>query len=350
MNSLFRTKSLFPLVIFLCLLPCTLLFAAPPASVRFELATQGRFSPQDAHAWNQLLSNLHASGIRITGQAYGNHVEVINEGTERSPRYLVKGVLNDRRELVVPGGRFRLSDGTKLAAWLDELRKWGPQGSPSGQAQFGLNASQFAQVKRDLSAQVLWSTKGKSRIEQFERIQQQLDHRLQVSRFVKEAIEAEEVMQDELKGITSGTALAALLRPCGLGFRPARLPGGEIEYQVETVEQLGQVWPLGWELDGKRAEAIPLLLTFLDVEIDPTPLEDIFVVLSGPDHLNVPILWDHNQIARHQVNLRQPVSHPPKRTYYDSILRTLLSQAQLTREVRQDEGGKPFLWITTMKR
>ena len=66
--------------------------------------------------------------------------------------------------------------------------------------------------------------------------------------------------------------------------------------------------------------------------------------------LKVPVLMDYNAMARHGVDpAKTPVSLPSARTTYSLAMRKLLFQARLKFEVRVDEAGKPFLWITTVK-
>jgi hypothetical protein len=66
--------------------------------------------------------------------------------------------------------------------------------------------------------------------------------------------------------------------------------------------------------------------------------------------LNVPFLYDHNNMARDRIEPSQiNVSLPAGRTFYNKILRQLLFQAKLKADLRADEAGKPFLWITTIR-
>ena len=44
------------------------------------------------------------------------------------------------------------------------------------------------------------------------------------------------------------------------------------------------------------------------------------------------------------------VSLPEAKTFYKKILDRVLGQAKLTMELRIDEAGKPFLWISTLKK
>ena len=59
---------------------------------------------------------------------------------------------------------------------------------------------------------------------------------------------------------------------------------------------------------------------------------------------------DYNAMARHGVDpAKAIVSMPAGRTTYSLALRKLLFKAGLKFEVRVDEAGKPFLWVSTVK-
>ena len=66
--------------------------------------------------------------------------------------------------------------------------------------------------------------------------------------------------------------------------------------------------------------------------------------------INAPVLYDHNAMARHGVEPdKATVSHPQLRTTYSVALRKMLGKIKLKFEVRVDEAGKPFLWVSTVK-
>ena len=62
------------------------------------------------------------------------------------------------------------------------------------------------------------------------------------------------------------------------------------------------------------------------------------------------MLWDHNALAKHAVDVQTKVSFAPKKTFYKKIIDDLLYQAMLRSELRVDDADKPFLWITTIKK
>ena len=66
--------------------------------------------------------------------------------------------------------------------------------------------------------------------------------------------------------------------------------------------------------------------------------------------LKTPVLMDYNAMARHGIDpAKAMVSMLPGKNTYSSALRRLLFKAGLKFEVRVDEAGRPFLWITTVK-
>jgi len=66
--------------------------------------------------------------------------------------------------------------------------------------------------------------------------------------------------------------------------------------------------------------------------------------------LKLPVLLDHSALARHGIEPdKKKVNSPQSRTTSNQLLRKVLSQAGLKSEVRLDEAGKPFLWVTTVK-
>jgi hypothetical protein len=66
--------------------------------------------------------------------------------------------------------------------------------------------------------------------------------------------------------------------------------------------------------------------------------------------LKAPLLMDHNAMARHGIDPEKVVvSFPASRTTYSLILQKVLFKAGLKEELRVDEAGNPFLWVTSVK-
>ncbi len=159
---------------------------------------------------------------------------------------------------------------------------------------------------------------------------------------------SQERLLDELKGLSGGTALAALLRPLGLAFSLDRRPGEEPHIKIDRRDQLKETWPLGWPLEDAPVTTAPKLFERITVEIKKTPLSKALDALNG--RVGLPILMDHNSILLQQIDLETRVSLPEGQQFYRRIYDQLLFQAGLKAEILLDDAKQPFLWITTIRR
>ena len=257
------------------------------------------------------------------------------------------GLLSAQGVLYVPGGQFTLRDVGKLRKWLDNLRADGVEGVTAPKSAFGLTPSRLKRVNGDLSQPVMFSTKELPAVTALGRIAEQLAIPFSVEAGATRALSGVEVA-DELRGLSSGTAMAAILRPAGLVLVPRRERGGQLEYRVGRPRGGGEVWPVGWKPQKRRNEVLPMLFGMLNVEIREISIAEALAAIEG--RLEVPFLFDRNAMALHNADPAATEAEvPEKRMSYSQVLRRVLSQGKLKYELRVDEAEKPFLWITTTK-
>ena len=65
--------------------------------------------------------------------------------------------------------------------------------------------------------------------------------------------------------------------------------------------------------------------------------------------IEVPLLFDRSSISSDRIDLKAMVKMQAQRASYKTILTQLLNQVDLNDEVRVDENGKPFLWISSSR-
>jgi hypothetical protein len=104
------------------------LFAAEPR-VNLEIATAPDFPPTEIRKWSELLGKLELGSVRIRGGNGNDAAEIKVLGKEDSPTYQVIGILTDEGKLLLPKGRFGLSDRAKLEQWFAKLKAGGIEGS-----------------------------------------------------------------------------------------------------------------------------------------------------------------------------------------------------------------------------
>lgn len=321
--------------------------AADKPRVTMEVVTRKGLAPTAAQQWYQTLSGLGVDSLRIHADTGGAETGVTNTGSAAAPAYKVVGIVSADNNLYVPGGVFGPRDVGKLRKWLDELRDEGVEGVTQSRSAFGLLPRQLQQIHDELKRPLGFSTKGMSAAAAVGQISKGLRTPVVLEAGASRALSAV-TLEDELKELSRGTALAAIARPAGLVLRPARTGAG-LEYRIERPQEGEEVWPIGWPPEKRHSETLPTLFEMLNVEIKQISVSEALAAIEG--RLEVPFVFDRNAMALYRVDpATAPADVPAKRMSYSMVLRRVLSQAKLRYELRIDDAQKPFLWITTVKR
>jgi len=319
-------------------------WAAPTGRVELEIAGNAQLGAgMSFQQWGRALTAAGIQNPRLRLAQEGEKPSIEVSGTPQAPFYKVTAVLGAGDELVVPGGRFRRGECKKLAAWLDDLATRGPPDKREKVSAFGLTANQLERINADLSKSVGFSTKGMTRREAVNKIAEQLSLSLKIEDVLTEG---NDKIEEELSEFSSGTALACILRPIGFCMVP-RESGGTLSYSVKKAALDQELWPVGWPAEGGQ-RPVPALYDFHNVSVSGVTAAKLLEVVGKQVHASV--LYDHNALARHGIEAdKATVSHRQQRTTYSIALRNMLGKAGMKFELRVDEAGKPFLWVSTIK-
>lgn len=324
--------------------------AATPVSVSLELVTEKGFAVDGQLGWLEALKSLGLTNVRIRAQRPGDELAITNRGTDDSPRYAVTGLLTSDNKLQLPGLTVGLGQRKQLADWLTRLREGGEDVVSGASGAFGLSAKQFVVLHDAVKQPVTIATKGKPVRDVVKRIVESTPVTIELDAAAQTALASNERVLDELKGLSRGTALAAAVRPLGLvvvvtgqGKRAGGLRIGKPTGKEEA-------WPIGVAPSAtNHADQTPKsLLKFVNVEINERPLAEALAALE--ERIDIPVLFDHNALAQHEVDLNTKVSFPERKTFYKKIIDELLFQVLLRSELRLDDADRPFLWISTIKK
>ena len=337
------------------LIPPLLLFFAALSSIAsaaegridLELVTVGSFPFVQTRDWVAMLQKLNLEGVRIRAGTEDDVPEIATEGSEKSPVYKVKGLLTPGGNLILKGAKFKLADRAALGRWLDKLKQGGEEGLTATPGAFGLLPKQLAAVHQGLSGPVDFSTAGGKPKDIVDKLTGKLSLAVTFESGSDTALRSAEPFPDQLLGVSSGTALAAVLRPSGLVFVPVKGKGDSIQLKITDSRSVEKSWPVGWTTDKGKGLLLPDLFKTLNVEIADTPLEESMAAIQK--RVNVPFLIDQNSLARQRVDLKAKISLPKANLSYARILDKLLTQVKCKAEMRLDEADQPFLWITTLK-
>jgi hypothetical protein len=331
--------------------------AAPP--VELELATERGVQITAPQEWLQLLTAIGIDNVRIRAAQPGDEPRVENRGSQERPRYYVAGLLTSRNQLMLPGGTFSRGDSSRLKEYFAQLAAEGGESLIAPRGMFGLTEREIEAVFADLAQSIDIETKGQAPRTLIDRLQSQFSLEIIVDPKADQVVREAAPVIDELKGLTAGTALAMMLRSDGLVLRPEKPRGRPAVFQIDMTDgdsidasTLGRsanhemtYWPIGWELQKPPGETAPSLFEFLNAEIDGYTLEETLAAI-GP-RLKIPLYLDHAALAAHQIDpLRIQVRLARTRTFYKRVIDRALAQARLGSQLRIDEAGTPFLWIT----
>ena len=243
--------------------------------------------------------------------------------------------------------RFKRSEVKRLAQWLDDLAQNGPPDKRPKIVAFGLTAAQFEQVKKDLAVPVGFSTAGLARRDVVEKIARKLSFPLRFEDNFPQA-SVEDKVEDELSELSCGTALACLLRSAGYCLVP-QAAGNQIKYSVFKAQlNIKEIWPVGRKPEGPPPEVLPGLFEFLNVNVQNVPAATVLDAIGK--RIKTPVLYDWAALAKYKIDpAKAMVSFPRARTNYSMALEKMLFPASLEFEIRVDEAGTAFLWVTTVK-
>jgi hypothetical protein len=343
----------------LCLVGLIAVPAIAAGTVQLNLIGDTQSASLSFQDWSQALGKAGIRNVRIQSGVEDNKPGIVTEGSPDSPVYIVTGVITSRDEILLPGVRFRRSDVAKLAVWLKDLAENGPVAGRPMKSSLGLSGDDFSRVRKDLGTPIEFSTLNMTCRQVVQKIAGQLKFQVKLDADIASVL-ADDKVQDELTGLSCGTAIACVLRPAGYWMTP-RAEAGTTVYEISkasgkpTTSNIADVslatlksWPVGWVSDKSDRDAVPALYEFHSINIQNIPAATALEAIGK--RLKIPVLIDHKALAQQKIDpAKTLVSLPKSKTFYASALRRMLFQARLKCEVRYDDAGSPFLWVTTGK-
>ena len=248
--------------------------------------------------WMQMLQNVGAD--RVTSRT-ANAVEPAVEETQTATMTHVKvtGFIGGRK-LFLPGGSFAQTDVAGIRALLQKIRDDGATVALADKKAFGLTSEQLVELHERLAKKVEFATKGEKSGEVIKRMVKQAGLNFVYDQAARAAINGNEVVAEELKGISLGTAIATVLRPLGLVLEPSRKQGQALKLQILDTRSSKENWPIGWPIEDAPVEVEPKLFDRLPtLEIRGFPLNAALDAVER--RAGVPFFYDHNSLAREGI-------------------------------------------------
>lgn len=308
------------------------------ADARARVGTQQR--------WMEMLSTVGADRVATKT---GSISEPEIEETKLSSTSLVTitGMISGEK-LYLPGGSFSIRDKARIRELIQRIRDDGARVALAEKKAFGLTSEQLVELHQAMRKPLNFDTRSANSAEVVQKISRLIGRRLELDATARTALAGSESVSEELNGVSSGTALAVVLRPLGLVWQPRRLQGKPLELTIVDSGSSSENWPIGWPIENPPVQVEPRLFERLQLEIRGYPLSDALNAIEKRS--GVPFFYDHNSLARNGVELAETkVTLIQEKASFMVAIDKLLRQSKpkLIDELRVDENGKTFLWITT---
>jgi len=315
----------------------TSLYGAP--TIEIEVAIAPGVPITAPQTWAKLLGKMGLDRVQLRSAQTDDRPQI----TATDSRIQVLAILSRRNELVLPKRKFKSHNLTALRKYFADLPINVAEGDdPHGR--FGLTEKQFRAVYDDLSNLVDFPTTGMTTASLLLRQEKKFATSV-VHDPVSETLLINSPLTVELRGKAAGTALALALRQEGLALKPEKPRGKPLQLRVIRYSRAVETWPVGWKSEAVARQLAPKMFEFLNIEIDGYSLTQALDALAP--RLGVPVVIDEWILKRKEIEPdRVQVKLKRGKTYLKKAVDRILSQARLTGEMRVDELGQPFYWVT----
>ncbi|MDO4569140.1 MAG: hypothetical protein Q4D38_01995 [Planctomycetia bacterium] len=319
------------------------LYAQTP-SIRLEVFSQGTLRPQLAQDWGAAMQTLGFQSVRFRTGDESDALDIVDLGDEN---YKVSALLTDNNEIYLPGRvSFSRNRIREIYPYLEKqiaLMKLSAAPLPAANAQMQEVAF------RDLAQPVGFSTQERKRRLVLKKIIGDMENvRVRTPAAIASALSEEDLVPEELQDVSRGTSLAYLLRYIGYCAVPRRQADGAIVLTLVDSRDVGDetILPIGYPVE--RPGEIDILFEKFNANVNGVRAQVVLDSLQS--RLQIPFLYDYNSILLDDIDLEEVViKQKPARFTYSRLLDLVLYQAGLQKEVRMDEAGNVFLWITTIR-
>ena len=296
--------------------------------------------------WMKMLQKVGAD--RVSSKTLPQGAAGVEESELGGTRVIkVRGFLEDGK-LVLPSGSYRLSDSTKIRDLLQKFRDDGTDTTLAEKHDFGLTREQLIDLATQFAKPIAEPTKGKPFLATVDAIASQTGVPFVRDSNARAALASQENVTQEFQGMASGTALAAMMKPLGLVLEPSRQQGEQVKVHLKRAQDSKQSWPVGRDPENAPVMAEPKLFAKMPIGIKNFPLDKVMEAVQKK--AGIPFVYDEQVIAAEGIDVaKTKVSISNKNGILMVMIGKLLRQTapkRLSQEIRIDDAGQTFLWIT----
>ncbi|MFY9252977.1 MAG: hypothetical protein WAO83_05965 [Fuerstiella sp.] len=302
-----------------------------------------------ARSWGEALQQLEQLATFRQGRN-GDKTTIENVEVGRDTVVKVVGILNRDGSISFRGHKFFVTDLEPMKVWLQRLEEFGADGPPSESPTWGLNVSQYTEVLKLLSKTVDEPVNMASPMQAIDSLKLPASFRYQFTDQAKKRAFLKPARigshPPDFSGLSKGTSLAIALSQFGLGFRPLANPAGGYFIEIEVGGEGANLYPIGWVNQTPITVAVPALSKSVEVDLVDAELDGLIQLIANKLELRLLYSAAELKAAGRDVSTIKYTRKPGKLSPY-SLMRILNQTHKIGMDLRTDEAGTIFLWVTT---
>ncbi len=246
--------------------------------------------------------------------------------------------------------RFTIESPQPLALLLEEIRRYGANGPPNASPTWGLTDEQFKEVTQLLAQPVRDAIELQSPVLAIESIGLPDNIRLKFTDAArglavgKRPVSAPDSLA--LQSFSGGTAISIVLAQYGLGFRPKFVAPGRYDLEIDRGSEASNLWPVGWKPEQSFSEILPAYFKAIPLDVEDVETGKLIGAVS--DKLQVPFFSAAQALDEKGLDIDTlKYTRKDDRISPARLLTAVGDKLDLGIDLRVDEAGKLFLWVTT---
>mgnify|MGYP003381004918 CR=1 FL=1 len=237
-----------------------------------------------------------------------------------------------------------------LVLALEEIRKHGAKGPPDSSPTWGLTDDQFKDVVQLLAAPVESPVELQSSVLAIESIGLPGNMKMKFTDAAREKAFGTRPETApaalELQGFTKGSAIAIVLSQYGLGFRPRYIAPGHFDIEIDRGNESSNQWPIGWKPEQSFSEILPAYFRAIPLDVEDVNINALVGAIS--EKMAVPYFSSASALQAKGLDINAlKYTRKNDRISPARLLTAIGDKTDLGFDVRVDEAGKMFLWVTT---
>jgi hypothetical protein len=322
--------------------------AGPSYDVEFRLRVAPGASKFRIVQWAETLKEVGVASVNEQAEqpALGKKPTVAEQPIELvgNRRIVVRASVDATGALHIAGSTFRAADRERLATLVKRLGLEGMPAPDPSDKRWGLNQANWELLLRSLRPP------GPPEINDapLPMVLDQMSGRCKLPIRLTESAQKRAVpahIQSACGTLSSGSNLAYALSTVGLAFEPRQDGSGTLSLLILAADESRHPWPVGFVLDEFPGNVAPQLFERTSYATRKTPLGEYLAFLRK--ELRMEVVLDEPALARRGSDVRElQVTMEFADQAWATTMRRCLAAMGLKHEIRVDEAGRPFVWVT----